>query len=690
MIKITKVSSYTKHKKMTFKSIYITLLFLFLGTFLYGQKFPMKFGKIKKEDLEMTVYDQDSSAHAVILDDFGYSEFKYDVSGDKGFYLNFYRHVRIKILDQRGLEEWSDFKFFLYNSGRGKEKIVGLKAYTHNMENGKMVKKKLSSKQVFEEEHSKNYDVLQFAMPEVKVGSILEVKYNLLSDFLFNLQQWKFQSTIPTRRSEYRTDIPEYFNYNKTLKGYEMDKMVVNESREKPEKFNYKVARRGVGQPARIEEVNYTSNFSRWVVENMPAFKSEAYMTSKQNFLTAMTFELSWIKYPQSSIDHYTLDWKAINTRFLGSSYFGENLKKRKLIKEDAAQISEKYTTPEEKMLAVHNFVKTKVKWNKRMTSGTRYMKKSYEKGKGTSADINLLLILMLKEVGLEVKPVCLSTRSHGYINPAHPTESQLNYVIARVTIGENDYLLDATDPLLPASLLPERCFNGQGRLIQKGQGNWIPIEPLAGKKETIQVNVEIQEEGQLTGVLKTVRKDYSAYYFRKRKKEKGDDAGYTKYLEEKYEGLEVKEYSCENENDLSKDIREEYSIEISDQINANGDFIYLNPLLLWSTTENPFKMEDRKYPIDYGVPINNKIAVKYMIPEGYQVEELPEISIVALPEKAAKYTFHVTKTEEAIQIVSKFQINRTIFTYEDYKALQEFYNLIIQKNSEQIVLRKI
>ena len=654
----------------------------------------MKFGKIKKEDLEMTVYDQDSSAHAVVLDDYGYSQFKYDISGEKGFYLNFYRHMRIKILDQRGLEDWSDFQFLLYKTASSKEKIMGLKAYTHNLENGKMVKEKLSSKQVFEEVYNKNYAAVKFAMPKVKIGSILEVKYELTSEFVFNLQAWDFQKTIPVRRSEYRIEVPEYFHYNKTLKGYELDKLVLNEETTKPRNFNYKIAGGTTGtigyQPSSQGRVEYTANCSRWIVENMPAFKSEAYMTSMDNFLTAMTFELSWVKFPNSSIKHYTLDWKSINERLLEESYFGAHFKKRKFIKDEVAQISEKHSQPEEKMMAIHNFVKNKMKWNKRTRYSASSIKKSYEEGKGSSADINLLLILMLKEANLDVRPVCLSTRSNGFINPAHPTETQLNYVLAKVNIGEKYYLLDATDPLLPASLLPMRCFNGKGRSIEKGEGTWVDIEPQAAEKEVIQVDVKIEEEGQLVGNLKTIRKDYGAYSFRKAKFKKGDDEAYVKYLEERYEGLKIQEYNCSNETDLSKDIREECTITINDQVNANGDFIYISPLLLWTQTENPFKMEDRKYPIDYGIPINKLIAVKYTIPEGYVVEEIPEIAIVALPEKAGKYTFHITTAENIIQITNKFQINKTTYTHEDYQALKEFYNLIIQKHSEQIVLRKI
>ena len=47
-------------------------------------------------------------------------------------------------------------------------------------------------------------DITKVTMPNVKVGSVIEITYKVRSDFIFNFQDWEFQSTIPTVWSEYQ------------------------------------------------------------------------------------------------------------------------------------------------------------------------------------------------------------------------------------------------------------------------------------------------------------------------------------------------------------------------------------------------------------------------------------------------------------------------------------------------------
>ena len=61
---------------------------------------------------------------------------------------------------------------------------------------------------------------MKFTLPNARQGSIVEVSYRVVSDFLFNFQDWEFQHSIPTRWSEYRAVIPEYFYYERYTQGY--------------------------------------------------------------------------------------------------------------------------------------------------------------------------------------------------------------------------------------------------------------------------------------------------------------------------------------------------------------------------------------------------------------------------------------------------------------------------------------
>ena len=79
----------------------------------------------------------------------------------------------------------------------------------------------------------------------------------------------------------------------------------------------------------------------------------------------------------------------------------------------------------------------------------------------------------------------------------------------------------------------------------------------------------------------------------------------------------------------------------------------------------------------------------KITIPEGYTVDELPQSKVLMLPGNAGKYVYNVANTGNSITLLSNFQINKSLFLQTEYPNLREFYNQVIAKQAEQIVLKK-
>ena len=207
------------------KTVFLLICLLLVSYVIdsYAQKRPMKFGKVKASDFEPTACDIDSSAHAYFICDYGESTFSYastmvrsndPSSGQKGFQIDFMHHFRIHILDKEGFD-WANVSFTLYREGKSEEELTAIKAATYNLENGKVVKTKLAKRDIFKEASGKDRTKVKFAMPNIKEGSIIEVRYSTKSDFIWNLQDWYFQNSIPVKYSEYYVAIPEYYKYNK-------------------------------------------------------------------------------------------------------------------------------------------------------------------------------------------------------------------------------------------------------------------------------------------------------------------------------------------------------------------------------------------------------------------------------------------------------------------------------------------
>jgi hypothetical protein len=120
------------------------------------------------------------------------------------------------------------------------------------------------------------------------------------------------------------------------------------------------------------------------------------------------------------------------------------------------------------------------------------------------------------------------------------------------------------------------------------------------------------------------------------------------------------------------------------------GERIYFNPVMYNPQKENPFKNPDRKFPVDFGSLIEETFIATYTLPQGYVAEEMPKSAKVSLPDDGGRFTYIVGVSEEGkISISSKISLKKTMYFAEEYEALRKFYDQIVQKHAEQIVLKK-
>ena len=260
----------------------------------------------------MTRYEKDSSASAIVLCDFGESSINYNQTS--GFVLNFERTTRIKILKKDGLE-WADFQIPLYDDGANDEQVSSLKAVTYNLENGKIVATKAKGDGFFKEKFTDNVNLVKVALPNVKVGSVVEITYHITSDFLMNFWDWEFQETIPVVWSEYRASIPEFFNYDKYMQGY--IPLDIADEKVVPSSISITTKERGEGGGLRssqttfyTDKIDFSEKRFRWVAKDVPAFKSEPFITTYKDYISKINFELAYIKYPNQPIEPVLGSWE--------------------------------------------------------------------------------------------------------------------------------------------------------------------------------------------------------------------------------------------------------------------------------------------------------------------------------------------------------------------------------------------
>ncbi len=678
--------------KITSNVIFVPIFWALIFGQALAQTNPPKFGKIEKEEFDELYCPIDSNAHAFFIYDFGKSEFKYNTTmEDKGFQLHFKRHCKIKIVDNQGFS-WGDIRIPLYRSNSDKEEVFSIRGFSYNLVDGKIEKTKLDRKDIIYEETSENWETCKFAMPNLKAGTIIEIEYLAISDFLFNLQEWYFQRQIPVLQSNYEVTIPEYFNYNQTQFGYYPFSVSQKAKRGRITLTSReRTGNRIVKSTLHTNEIDFEEIVNYYEATNVPAFPDEKFVKTDENYLSKVDFELQYTKFPNQPLNYYTTSWEEIDNKLLNNDYFGRKLNDTGHLRDAITTLKESGIQNEELVNAALEHIQGKISWNNvRSKYVDTNLSKPYKNGEGNSADINLNLVALLRSLDINSFPVVLSTRDNGIIHPAHPSLSRFNYVIAMAEIDGNTYLLDATSPISSLNLIPPYCLNHNGRVIGNYPEKWIHLENY--KPYTIKAiyQLSIDSSLALSGKVSKNFQDYGAFDYKSRLNEINDPQEFFSELEEKNTGFEVKNMEIQGLEGEQQKLSLAYEVLPKHKIEGAGEMLYFTPTLDPFFSENPFKLEKREYPVEFNYPHTFQNVYTYIIPTNLEITEIPEPMIVKLPEGNGSFHFQVHRAGQHLTINSVMKINKSIFSPLEYDALKKFFQFVIDKQNDVIVLKQL
>ena len=214
------------------------------------------------------------------------------------------------------------------------------------------------------------------------------------------LVPWQFQHGIPVVSSSLTVTYPDAFVYKSLISGSSED--VQTDFTQSSTHF--------FGEAV-------TATVSTWFSTDVPAFRSEPYILGKKEHLTKVTFELARVDYPNITYNDISPTYEKLTTKLLDREDFGTAINTN--FKSLATQITSGESDELAKLKKIHEYVSSKVLWNGIEDFTANYaLRNILNKEKGSSADINLILIAILRSAGLKADPVILSTRSNGSLNP--------------------------------------------------------------------------------------------------------------------------------------------------------------------------------------------------------------------------------------------------------------------------------
>jgi hypothetical protein len=484
------------------------------------------------------------------------------------------------------------------------------------------------------------------------------------------LSDWYFQKNIPVRYSSLRFNYPEEFMFNPVF--------------HTSLPYSYDTKKIGLRSEQTL------------TMKDVPAFREEPYVSCEEDYLEKVSFNLNGY-YSATVRINLIATWPKMIKALMEDEDFGYQLKKNIPRTKELDDQLKLISNPVDKMVAVHRFVKKNMIWDGYTsiwaTDGVKY---AWDKKKGNSGEINLILVNLLKDAGLQAYPVLLSTRDNGRVNTTNADLDQFNTVMAYVKIDGKEYFLDGTDQQTPSHLIPKQIMYSEGLVISKvdfeksvteQDWGWVNIWNEK-QKYTHRVNLsgDVKADGQITGEAYINSIDYARI---------ADISDYTASKEnfvadhytKPYSGIKLIDFKTGN---LEKDSMPlEQSVKFSMPLNASGEYQYFTLNLFSGLDNNTFLSDSRSTDILFAYNQSYSISGSFGIPEGYEFEELPKNMKMIMPDTSIILSRLLQVNNNRLQFRINLDINKPLYTVEEYPMLQEFYKKMFMTLNEQIVIKK-
>ena len=602
---------------------FLALFLLCIVEIAFSQTYSTQYGKVTDYELSMTSYEADTSAVAVCLA--RDCEMKYFYK--EGFVLEYEYFIKIKILKPEGVK-YGDFSQFI---SKKYDKINNIKGVTYNLENGKVEKKKLEKKYIFEEVHDDYLLLMKMAMPGVKEGSVIELKYTVASHDL-HPNKWFMQTDIPVESSTLTFTYPEYFLFNIESRGKEHIEI-------KDERVNSTfVVNNGTGQSY---SVNCSATWREYKSSKLPSISSDETMIwNTDDYKNQLIFVLNGTNFPGDVYRPYSPTWDVIDKKILESDSFGKYLTEKSPFAEQQSAIDLNSLSVKDKACAVFNLMKENVKWNKHYSFYGKQYKKVIKDGEGSNSELNFIFMSMLRDAGIACVPVVMRTRSLGLLPISIPSHNDLS-TFCVAFLDENSKIVymdssieDGIVNVLPTKMLVDRArvlmpttemqvypSRQQFVNIQNAVGDrWMDLTGVGVNNTTIQINASISAEGTISGTVTQVMNGIDRLDNIKEYSEAKDSIDYIE-KREKNLGLKFESYMRRD-----KGGRLIESMKFTRNPNSTaGELIYINPIITPHLQKNMLTQTGRTLPVEFAHKQTHIVTVSISLPENLEIESLPE-----------------------------------------------------------------
>ena len=635
------------------------LLILFHAGLLTAQNKFLNTPKISDADLASVKSDKYPDVPAEIL--YRSVHFLVDYDG----YLTQEIVSRVKIYDKDNAGDYLDHQISLYDNKKGSREVLSnLKAFTYNLQDGKIEATKIERDEKYASKEDKNYSITKFAFPNVKDGSVVEYSYKIFTPFLGSTPRILIEDKIPVKYIEYVFDTAKPLGYSINYKG------------------NLAPTFRDTG-----EKTLYGGQYQvyRFGYDNVPPYKEEKYVRNSDNYKTGIKAELNSTLF-NDQLKSYSISWKDISKRLYENENFGTELNRNNLVKDLLPADIKSMPVKLERARAVLRYVQKNYTWNKEDDVVTdKGIKNLLSTKVGNTAELNILLILLLKSADIDAQPIVLATTRRGMLTGYLPSMAQLNFVAASFLEGENFFLLDATSKQSDINMISPRALNYFGFFMPKDDAKQINIVFPEKSKTFLTVDAKLNPDGSFEGHFADRDTKLFGMMVNESYEEDKDKFAKDYKSEYKFPHSNFKQGALEN-----RDFESSFDFSADTFTDVLGSKLVFNPLLFLYTQNHNFdQTEARKAPLEFASAFDRVKKVTITIPDNYVFENVPKSKKFRTEDNALQYTYDVQQTGNKLTVETTVMIDDSVFPAEYFPAFKQIYDNITKLEAQVVTAVK-
>ena len=324
--------------------------------------------------------------------------------------------------------------------------------------------------------------------------------------------------------------------------------------------------------------------------------------------------------------------------------------------------------------------------------AAAKHAEDTWAQKSGSSEDIAMLYLAMLRAAGLTAYAVKVVDRDRSIFEYGNLSLDQLNSTLVYLSAGNQQILLDPGEKMCPFETVSWRRSDAQG-VAESAQGAYLvatPMQQYDDNSTTRTGDVSVDARGGVTGQIRIIMAGQEALHWREEALRYDDDEVKARF-DRQLEGIVPQGVEAHVDHFLG--MGDPYS-NLMAMVNLKGSLgaataqrMTLPVLFFGPHSHLPFvNEEERPEPVDmhYGEQVTDQIT--YRLPDGNTAEGVPQNANISWTGHA-HFVVQTASSPGQIVITDSMASAFTFAKPEEYKDLRGFYQKVAAVDQEQVVL---